>query len=563
MQIEHYRCGRFLFFVIAAILLLSVEKGNGSSSKNSGVPDDESTKTLLLAGDAALRQGRSQYQEALAKYTEALAHNPKSLRGLYSRAEILSMMRQREPCMQDLNQLLELDGEHHRGLALRASLHTQSGHIQEAIRDIERLIPVLDALKKSAKAAEYRSKLNQLRRYVSMWPPLQRKLQDSVQRGGSPLTPAEYRSCVAVLQEMIRDFARDNVELRLQRAKCALACGDNAAASEELKSIVRRDPQNLEAVALAARALRALGALEAARADLRRCLSLDPEHAACAAGLRGVREQQRLLTAVKAAMDAGDFVAAGKHVDAAEKLAKEEARALGIPVTQSSTGSGDGMVGDTALREQVRRWRCDVAVGRRDTKEGHKACDAVLERLGGESPAAADVLLQKVELYLMDDNIATAEEYLGRVQKIQASHPRLQEYLRKVEKLKRSAGRKDYYKTLGVKKTADAAEIRRAYRQLAKTLHPDKLRSQNLSPKERQKADERFRNINEAKEILLDDEKRARYDNGEDPTKPPGQQGDDGHPFYGHPFTFHGNPFGQGGPFGHGGGHQQFFFRFG
>ena len=64
---------------------------------------------------------------------------------------------------------------------------------------------------------------------------------------------------------------------------------------------------------------------------------------------------------------------------------------------------------------------------------------------------------------------------------------------------------KDYYKILGVSKSASEAEIKSAYRKLAKLHHPDK----NLGDK---KAEEKFKEINEAYEVLGDSSKRAKYD---------------------------------------------------
>src|SRR5256885_13408351 len=66
---------------------------------------------------------------------------------------------------------------------------------------------------------------------------------------------------------------------------------------------------------------------------------------------------------------------------------------------------------------------------------------------------------------------------------------------------------RDYYEVLGVPRTATAEEIKRAYRQLARKHHPD------LAPAaERGKAAERFKEINEAHEVLSDPDKRAKYD---------------------------------------------------
>ena len=66
---------------------------------------------------------------------------------------------------------------------------------------------------------------------------------------------------------------------------------------------------------------------------------------------------------------------------------------------------------------------------------------------------------------------------------------------------------RDYYEVLGVPRTASAAEIKRMYRQLARKHHPD------LQPvTERAKAAERFKELNEAYEVLSDADKRAKYD---------------------------------------------------
>jgi molecular chaperone DnaJ len=64
---------------------------------------------------------------------------------------------------------------------------------------------------------------------------------------------------------------------------------------------------------------------------------------------------------------------------------------------------------------------------------------------------------------------------------------------------------KDYYKILGVEKKAGEKEIKQAYRKLARKYHPD------VNPGDK-KAEERFKEISEAYEVLSDDEKRAKYD---------------------------------------------------
>src|SRR5579871_2069639 len=79
----------------------------------------------------------------------------------------------------------------------------------------------------------------------------------------------------------------------------------------------------------------------------------------------------------------------------------------------------------------------------------------------------------------------------------------------------------DYYETLGVPRDATQEQIQAAYRKLARKYHPDI----NKAPE----AEEKFKEINEAGEVLRDPEKRRKYDalgpnwrNGQEFTPPPG-----------------------------------------
>jgi len=108
--------------------------------------------------------------------------------------------------------------------------------------------------------------------------------------------------------------------------------------------------------------------------------------------------------------------------------------------------------------------------------------------------------------------------------------------------------KKDFYEVLGVNKGASQADIKSAYRKLALKYHPDKNKSAD--------AEEKFKEINEAYEVLSDTQKRQAYDQFGHTAFEAGRSGPFGGNTYTHqqgPFTFTYTNGGSGNPFGSGG----------
>lgn len=116
---------------------------------------------------------------------------------------------------------------------------------------------------------------------------------------------------------------------------------------------------------------------------------------------------------------------------------------------------------------------------------------------------------------------------------------------------------KDYYKILGVSRTATPEEIKKAYRTLARKYHPDVSKEEN--------AEEKFKEVGEAYEVLRDKDKRAQYDqfggqfrHGQSFSPPPGWEENLGGFGQGNFSSFFENMFG--GMGGMGGGRSDNFF---
>ena len=115
------------------------------------------------------------------------------------------------------------------------------------------------------------------------------------------------------------------------------------------------------------------------------------------------------------------------------------------------------------------------------------------------------------------------------------------------------ATKRDYYEILGIDRTASVEEIKRSYRKLAVKYHPDKNPGDHS-------AEERFKELGEAYDVLMDDQKRAAYDRFGHAAFAQGTAGARGGGFH-DPFDIFREVFGASGAAGGGGGgiFEQFF----
>lgn len=481
-------------------------------------------KELLKSGDKLVMLGRGSYADAVAKFSAALAMVPNSPKALYRRAELLYLTRQFDESLRDLDQVLKLDPMHRRALETRIKANEQQGRINEAVEDYDRLSRVYAKMGDHAKASSTATEGTRRKMTLQEWKQLEpqlatlKKLEPGKRRG-----IAEH--CVKTIRDLIAvSGGGSKVDLRLKAAECAVLGRLHTAATDELNLILKLESSNLAASALHAQQLRSLGSMERARAEIRRCLRLDPEYKPC---MQLHRSMKKLTTSMELVE---------RHI--AEKEWKEA-----LAEIDSMLGWGSDEAPNV---EQLWRWKCEgYAAHLRDVKKGFEACDMVidLESQGGDkNPQLADPYLWRADLHLLGDDTAKAEEDIRKAADVNPQGEKVREYQQKIEKIKKGSARKDYYSILGVSKTASNSEIRKAYRKVSRDLHPDVLRSKEMTESERARADKQYRDINEAKEILMSDDKRKRYDAGEDPANPqPGHGGN---------------------PFGGGGGGQNFHFSF-
>eukprot|EP00268_Persea_americana_P056567 TRINITY_DN6688_c0_g3_i2.p1 TRINITY_DN6688_c0_g3~~TRINITY_DN6688_c0_g3_i2.p1 ORF type:complete len:238 (+),score=69.76 TRINITY_DN6688_c0_g3_i2:981-1694(+) len=147
-----------------------------------------------------------------------------------------------------------------------------------------------------------------------------------------------------------------------------------------------------------------------------------------------------------------------------------------------------------------------------------------------------EALVQRGEAKLLTEDWEGAVNDLKTAAQKSPQDMTIREALMRAEKSLKLSKRKDWYKILGVSRSASVAEIKRAYKKLALQWHPDK----NVD--NREEAEAKFQEIAAAYEVLGDEDKRVRYDRGEDiEDMGMGQGGGGFNPFGagGQQYTFH------------------------
>ena len=129
------------------------------------------------------------------------------------------------------------------------------------------------------------------------------------------------------------------------------------------------------------------------------------------------------------------------------------------------------------------------------TKEAIDICTLLIST----TPSDAEFYYNRAQAYISDEMYELAQQDCHKAHELEQSQ-RTQECNDKINKLIKQSKKRDYYKILGVKRSADKKAIMKAYRKLANQWHPDKFQH---GP-EKEAAQKKFIDIAAAKEVLSD-----------------------------------------------------------
>jgi len=442
---------------------------------------------------------RGSYSDALTHFHAAVDADPSNYMSYYKRATVYMALSRSKPALADFDKILQLKPDFVKARQQRGNVLLKVGRLNEAHIDLENVVrrepDNLDANKMYSMINTLREKSEDVR--------------DSMNWNN-------YDHAIELITELLEYMPWDP-SLRDLRADAYLALGNVPHAISDIRSVTKLTTDNTAGFFKLASLHYQLGEADESLADVRECLKLDPDHKECHPLYKKVKKIAKALNQAKEAQNSQDWQ---ECIEAANRVLKNEPTA-------------------DYMRFNAFDKLCSCTLKGGESMDAKNACSEAI-KIQDEPRLYCD----RAEAYMAEDMFDEAVNDFRSALERDEDFQRAKEGMQRAQKLQKQAKKRDYYKILGVKRSANKKEINKAYKKLAMQWHPDKFQSEE----DKKVAEKKFMDIAAAKEVLTDEEMRQKYDQGEDPLDPEAQQGG-GHPFRhgGQQFHFHGgNPFGGG-----------------
>jgi len=446
-------------------------------------PPKTSEENIKLGDDSFIRR---KYEEAENYYSDAIQGDSYNYMGFFKRASVYLETKKFRQALYDLNQVININPDFVRAYVRRAKLNVDLGMFEDVRKDLN----IATKLKPDDKEAS--------------------KLLKLAEEGEALYQDASSQSDPTVMRQLITkllSIAPYMTKARLLSAQVELNHRQYNLVLEDTLSILKSEPNNLGAILVRGKAFKYLGESPVALNHFVQCLNIDPQNRECAA------EKDGLSTFLR------NFEAANEKVD------KNPAEAINL-LDQCIEYDANW----EAMTPKLYLLKCKAYNKQSNGDLALQACGKVIEL----EEANVDAWMQRAEAKILKEDLEGAIRDYEKARELSPNNGQVQEGLRRANKLLKMAQRKDYYKILGVSKTANQKDIKRAYRSLALKHHPDK------NPDNFEESSTKFKDITEAYDILSDEDKKGKYDRGEDLEE---RQGTGWNPFGaggGFPgFTFH------------------------
>lgn len=439
---------------------------------------------------------KGQLQDALSHYHAAVEGDPNNYLTYYKRGTVYLALGKAKFALLDLDKVLELKPDFTSARLQRGNVLLKQAQFDSAEADFR------DVLSVEPHNTDARDALHRIA-----------PAKEELQIADILMNTGDYVAAVQQISNII-ELCPWAPELRELRAACYEALGDPMGAIADVRSMTKLQSDNAQGFFRLSSLYYRNGQVDEALKRIRECLKLDPEHKECFPFYKKIKKISKSLVEAQSSEESSDY---DKCVRFANAVLADEPNVLNVRFT-------------------AYQLLCKCYTGNNEPSQAVKSCQEALQVR--REPA---LLCDSAEAYLaaemFDDAIRDFKEALDMNPSLQ----RAKQGLQKAQQRQKLSESRDYYKILGVPRTALKRDIIKAYRKAAQKWHPDNFQE----GEQKKRAEKQFIDIAAAKEVLTNDEKRAKFDQGEDPLDPESgkhQQGfnpfQEFHHFRGSPFQF-------------------------
>ncbi|KAI8814740.1 hypothetical protein BJ742DRAFT_671236 [Cladochytrium replicatum] len=288
------------------------------------------------------------------------------------------------------------------------------------------------------------------------------------------------------------DFSSVPVKWRLLRSEILINLTRLDAASKIVFAILSADSLNSVALTTFAHIQFLQGvAYTSVLKYIQNALAYDPDNIRAREFLKRIRGQEALRKEGNDAFEKGSYSEAVELYTKLIDVDTEDSVPRARVFSNRATARSKLGIHDLAIKD------CTAAID-------------VLEKIKFPTP----LYLRRADCYSKISKYDDAVRDYTLLDKMSPNDPEVQRALKIAKGEEKKAKRKDYYKILGVDRSASDSEIKKAYRKAALQYHPDKNAS--LSPEEKEAAELKFKEIGEAYNVLSDPQKKDLFDSGVD-----------------------------------------------
>ncbi|KAF3271389.1 hypothetical protein TWF970_010270 [Orbilia oligospora] len=479
----------------------------------SDVPKDVPVKSLVDSANVLLAKGQS--NDALQFFDAAIEREPSNYLTIFKRGTAYLSLGRTAQAADDFNRVLEMKPDFEAALLQRAKMKLRSGDWVGARSDFKSC------------PSDRRQELGDVD-----------KAESFVYSAQLAYQKQDYHACTEAATEAI-SFSPGILSLRETRYKCRLAKGEVREAIGDLGHISTLSTALTEPhLHITNLFYYSLNDFDRAMTQIRKCLHFDPDSKPCKKPFRRLKAYNKSLNKAMEMRGRRQFIGAAKIIIGTT----DEPGILTEIRDDIKTLREEGLMNDNSPNDlilQLVELVCEIYSEGNNDKRARPFCEETLQL----NPNSIPAIINKAKRLMDEELFEEAIRELSHAKEQDGQNEKIHEYLQKAHVLLKKSKAKDYYKILGVDRDATSREIKTQYNKMVRQYHPDKLKLSGLT---KDQAERKMEAINEAYEVLRDDELRARFDNGDDPNDQTQR-----------------NPFHQGGPFGGGfpgGGGQPFFF---